>query len=148
MDQLRLVERYLEPFKGRLKSLPDVYMAVFRGSVVDGGGEVVVVDSSKELRIYKLNRSLDLNNDRRITKGELELAALSVGRFMPVIESRHGGSGVNAVVHGKGDPRRAPVGSANATGSVAADRPDKSLRPTRSIYIRRPKALEDVGARP
>jgi soluble lytic murein transglycosylase-like protein len=36
-DQLRLVEKYLEPFKGRLNTLPNVYMAVFRGSVVEGG---------------------------------------------------------------------------------------------------------------
>jgi hypothetical protein len=83
VDQLRLVERYLTPFRGRLNSLADVYLAVFRGAVIDGGDTVVVVDSNKERRIYALNKSLDLNGDGRIVKGELSLAALSVGRFLP-----------------------------------------------------------------
>jgi hypothetical protein len=82
-DQLRLVERYLTPFRGRLGSLADVYLAVFRGAVIEGGDGVVVVDSGKERRVYALNKSLDLNRDGRIVKGELSLAALSVGRFLP-----------------------------------------------------------------
>jgi len=32
VEQLHLVERYLTPFHGRLNSLADVYLAVFRGS--------------------------------------------------------------------------------------------------------------------
>lgn len=83
VDQLRLVERYLTPFRGRLNSLADVYLAVFRGVVIEGGDTIVVVDSNKERRIYALNKSLDLNGDGRIVKGELSLAALSVGRFLP-----------------------------------------------------------------
>jgi hypothetical protein len=82
-EQLRLVERYLTPFRGRLNSLADFYLAVFRGVVIDGGDTVVVVDSNKERRIYALNKSLDLNGDGRIVKGELSLTALSVGRFLP-----------------------------------------------------------------
>ena len=82
-EQLRLVERYLTPFRGRLNSLADVYLAVFRGAVIDGGDTVVVVDSNKERHIYALNKSLDLNGDGRIVKGELSLTALSVGRFLP-----------------------------------------------------------------
>src|SRR5499426_3880777 len=42
VEQLRLVERYLTPFRGRLKSLADVYMAVFRGFIVEGGDANVV----------------------------------------------------------------------------------------------------------
>jgi hypothetical protein len=84
-EQLRLVERYLMPFRGRLNSLADVYLAVFRGVVIEGGDTVVVVDSGKERRIYALNKSLDLNGDGRIVKGELSLAALSVGRFLPAL---------------------------------------------------------------
>jgi len=83
VEQLRLVEKYLTPFRGRLNSLADVYLAVFRGAVIDGGDTVVVVDSNKERRIYALNKSLDLNGDGRIVKGELSLTALSVGRFLP-----------------------------------------------------------------
>jgi Transglycosylase SLT domain len=83
VEQLRLVERYLKPFRGRLDSQADVYLAVFRGVVIDGGETVVVVDSNKERRVYALNKSLDLNGDGRIVKGELGLTALSVGRFLP-----------------------------------------------------------------
>jgi hypothetical protein len=86
VEQLRLVEKYLTPFCGRLNSLGDVYLAVFRGFIVEGGDATVIApldNSNKERRIYSLNRWLDFNSDGRITKGELALAALSVGRFRP-----------------------------------------------------------------
>lgn len=127
VDQLRLVEKYLEPFKGRLNTLPNVYMAVFRGSIVEGDDAVVVVDSAKEPRVYALNKSLDINNDKRITKGELGLAALSVGRFLPAPPHR-------------GKRKNSPPASAN--------RPSQAPRPTRSIYIRREKARESAGIQP
>jgi Transglycosylase SLT domain len=84
--QLRLVERYLAPFRGRLNSLADVYMAVFRGLIIDGGDRSIVApldSSNKEQRIYSLNKWLDFNSDNKITKGELALAALAIGRFSP-----------------------------------------------------------------
>jgi hypothetical protein len=112
VDQLRLVEKYLEPFKGRLNTLPNVYMAVFRGSIVEGDDTIVVVDSAKEPRVYALNKSLDINKDKRITKGELGLAALSVGRFLP-----------------------APRGPGTA-GKAKNSSPAWAPRATRSIYIR------------
>jgi transglycosylase-like protein with SLT domain len=114
VDQLRLVEKYLGPFKGRLNTLSNVYMAVFRGSIAEGDDTVVVVDSAKEPRVYSLNKSLDINRDKRITKGELGLAALSVGRFLPSPLHKSKGGGA------KSSPTPAP-------------------RPTRSIYIRRGK---------
>ena len=40
-------------------------------------------NSNKERRIYSLNRWLDFDGDGKITKGELALAAFSVGRFQP-----------------------------------------------------------------
>lgn len=86
IQQLRYVERYLEPFRGQLHSLADVYTAVFRGQIIKGGDNIIIVDFKKEPRIYTLNSSLDLNQDKRITKGELALAALSVGRFVPANE--------------------------------------------------------------
>jgi hypothetical protein len=112
VDQLRLVEKYLEPFKGRLNTLPNVYMAVFRGSIVEGDDTIVVVNSAKEPRIYALNKSLDIDNDKRITKGELGLAALSVGRFLPAPQHR---------------------------GKAKNSSPVQAPRATRSIYIRREK---------
>jgi transglycosylase-like protein with SLT domain len=141
LDQLRLVEDYLEPFKGRLKALPDVYTAVFRGSVVEGGDEVALVDSSREPRVYALNKSLDINNDRRITKGEIGLAALSVGRFLPAQPrprtERDNTTGGTAFIRGKGKKPQAPVESADSTAPSDADNTHQPPRPTRSIYVRR-----------
>lgn len=86
VEQLHLVERYFTPFRGRLNNLGDVYTAVFRGFIVEGGDESVVapLDSSiKEQRIYSLNKWLDSNRDGKIIKGELALAAFTIGRFQP-----------------------------------------------------------------
>jgi Transglycosylase SLT domain len=86
VEQLRLIEKYLTPFRGRLHSQADIYTAVFRGFIVAGGDASVVapLDSSKkEQRIYSLNRWLDFNSDGKITKGELALAAYTIGRFFP-----------------------------------------------------------------
>src|SRR5262245_21699555 len=70
VEQLRLVERYLTPFRGRLNSLADVYMAVFRGFIIEGGDANIVApldNSKKEQRIFILNKWLDFNSDRKIT---------------------------------------------------------------------------------
>ena len=87
VEQLRLVEKYFAPFEGHLNSLADVYLAVFRGFIVDGGPETVVAPlnaSPKERQAYLLNKGLDLNRDRRITKEELAMVAFGVGRFSGV----------------------------------------------------------------
>jgi transglycosylase-like protein with SLT domain len=86
VEQLPLVERYLMPFRGRINSLADVYLAVFRGFIVKGGDAAVIAPldkSSREQRIYSLNRWFDFDGDGKITKGELALAALIIGRFQP-----------------------------------------------------------------
>jgi hypothetical protein len=38
-------------------------------------------NSKKEQRIYSLNQWLDFNNNGKIIKGELALAAFTIGRF-------------------------------------------------------------------
>jgi hypothetical protein len=115
---LRLVERYLTPFRGRLNSLADVYLAVFRGFIIKGGDATVIAPfdkSSKEQRIYSLNRWFDFDGDGKITKGELALAALAIGRFQPTTQR----SGVSII--------RKPM--------EATDRKTEPPQ-TRSIYIR------------
>ena len=84
VEQLRLIEKYFTPFRGKLNSLGDVYLAVFRGFIIAGGPETVVAplnSSRKERRAYYLNRGLDVDGNGRITKGELATTAFSVGRF-------------------------------------------------------------------
>src|SRR5262245_59490504 len=59
LEQLHLVERYLTPFRNRLNSLADVYLAVFRGFIIEGGDAIAVApldNSSREQRIYSLNK--------------------------------------------------------------------------------------------
>ena len=128
VEQLRFIEKYFAPFRGRLKSLADVYTAVFRGFIVDGGETVVVApldDSRKEQRIYALNQWLDFNSDGRITKGELSTAALSIGRFQ--VPSLAGSEQT-------GEPGRHSI-SLYLGDSSSRDRIVKS-RQTRSIYVR------------
>ena len=120
VEQLRLVERYLTPFSGRLGSLADVYLAVFRGFIVKGDDATVIApldDSNGEQRKFTLNKWLDFNRDNKITKGELALAATIIGRFQPIA------------------PR--PARSLNYKPVATSDQaPASTNRQTRSIYVR------------
>ena len=131
LQQLRFVERYFKPFTGQLNTLADVYTAVLRGSVIEGGDAVIVVNSKNEQRVYSLNKSLDLNNDGYITKGELGLVALSIGRFMPAKEPREMAlaynEGLTLVYHDKNLSDQSPFSE-----NHNLDLP----RRTRSIFIR------------
>ena len=127
VNQLGLVEKYLAPFSGRLNSMADVYMAVLRGFIIDGKDETVISpldDTRKEQRIYRLNKWLDLNNDRKITRGELALMATLIGRFQPQ-DSTSPSSGGDL-----GPPL--PISSA----------PPGRKPVTRSIYIRSAKPTD------
>jgi hypothetical protein len=118
VEQLRLVEKYLTPFRGRLNSLADVYLAVFRGFIIEGGDASVAApldNSNKEWRIYSLNRWLDFDGDGKITKGELALAAGAIGRFQSV--APHAGDSLKL-------------------NSVEASDRKQETRRTRSIYVR------------
>lgn len=67
-QQLSFVERYLEPFKGKIKSLSDLYMAVFSPRHVWAPeNESLAAEGSS---IYNLNKVLDRNLDGIITKDE------------------------------------------------------------------------------
>ena len=142
VEQLGLVEKYLEPFVGRLNTLSDVYMAVFRGSIAQGGASVVIVDSKKEPNVYALNKSLDINRDKSITKGELGLAALSVGRFVPERKSlgkKTGkkSAGGTAFVRGKGRASTPGLAVADSAALASNNSASPPARQTGSIYIRR-----------
>lgn len=70
-DQLHYVERYLEPFKGRLNTLPDLYMAILWPAAVgkpDDAALFAATDSNS--RAYAQNKGLDVDHDGVITKRE------------------------------------------------------------------------------
>lgn len=67
-EQMVYVEKYLAPFKGRMKNLGDVYMAVHWPDGVGKGDDYVMYKrGSKE---YEVNKNLDLNNDGVVTRGD------------------------------------------------------------------------------
>jgi hypothetical protein len=69
-DQLDYVEKYFVPFKGRLASLEDVYMAILWPAAVGKPNTYVLFSRSTRPRAYSQNQGLDLNRDGDITRQE------------------------------------------------------------------------------
>jgi hypothetical protein len=67
-SQLDIVAKYLSPYKGRAKTLSDVYMTILYPVAV-GKAEAAVLFSSPAVA-YLQNQGLDTNADGVITKGE------------------------------------------------------------------------------
>ncbi|MDH3293764.1 MAG: peptidoglycan-binding protein [Acidimicrobiia bacterium] len=68
-DQLDVVARYFEPFRGRLATLEDAYMAVLLPTAIGKGpGHVLFRQGSTD---YDQNRGLDRDGDGEITVGEV-----------------------------------------------------------------------------
>jgi len=71
VDQLRYVEQYFEPYKGRLGTLEGVYSTVLAGSPHPDPNSTLFASPSAA---YNANRGLDHNGDGRITSGEATAA--------------------------------------------------------------------------
>lgn len=67
-QQLDYVQKYFAPYKGRLKSLEDAYMAVLYPSAIGKGSAHVLFSSPSDA--YRMNSVLDVNKDGSITVGE------------------------------------------------------------------------------
>jgi hypothetical protein len=67
-DQLDFVQRYLMPFKDRMRMLSDVYMTILFPRAVAKPEAFVLF--KKPTRAYEQNKGLDANRDGQITKGE------------------------------------------------------------------------------
>lgn len=67
VDQLKYVEKYLQPFTGKLGTLEAVYTSVLSGSPKADPNTTLFSSGSNA---YSANRGLDLNGDGRITAGE------------------------------------------------------------------------------
>ncbi|MEM5473582.1 transglycosylase SLT domain-containing protein [Hoeflea sp. AS60] len=68
VDQLDYVERYLNPYKGKMADLESAYMAVLYPRGVDKEPGYVLF--RKGSKAYKLNRGLDTNGNGYVTKTE------------------------------------------------------------------------------
>lgn len=73
-EQMQYVEKYLEPYKGRINNFGDLYMAVHWPAGV--GKEDSYVMYERGSAAYDANRSLDTNGDGTVTRGE------TIGRVM------------------------------------------------------------------
>lgn len=79
-DQLNFVWKYFAPYKGRLKTLSDIYMAILWPAAVGKPESFVLWDRGERPTTYRQNAGLDVNADGRITKAE---AAGKVAALLP-----------------------------------------------------------------
>jgi len=80
VDQMEFVKRYLEPYKGRLNNLGDIYMAIHWPAGVGKDSSYVMYERGSPE--YEANSGLDQDGDGTVTRGE------AVAR---VVESNRGG---------------------------------------------------------
>jgi hypothetical protein len=68
VEQLDVVAEYFEPYRGRLRTLADVYMAILWPKAVGLSDDAIIFGPGS--RAYLANRGLDLNNDGAVSKSE------------------------------------------------------------------------------
>ena len=83
-QQLEWVLAYFLPYKGRLHTLADVYMAILWPAGIGKPDEWTLWDQASRPTTHRQNAGLDMNKDGRITKAEAAakvLAKLERGRL-------------------------------------------------------------------
>lgn len=70
LQQLEYVHAYFWPYRGRLKTLGDVYMAILWPAGIGKPDTWPLWDKSKKPTTYRQNAGLDINKDGAITKAE------------------------------------------------------------------------------
>jgi hypothetical protein len=68
VEQMVYVKKYLEPYKGRMKNLGDVYMAIHWPAGVGKDDNYVMYREGSDN--YAANRGLDVSGDGTVTRGE------------------------------------------------------------------------------
>jgi hypothetical protein len=87
VKQLDYVETYFWPYRGRLKTLSDVYMAILWPKGIGKPENYVLWDMASPIT-YRQNAGLDANKDSGITKAEAAAkvqAMLDKGRTEPYL---------------------------------------------------------------
>ncbi len=69
VDQLDFVKKYFSPYRGKLQTVADVYMAILWPKAV-GQPDDFVLFEKEQGKVYDQNKGLDLNRDGKITKRE------------------------------------------------------------------------------
>lgn len=69
-EQLDYVEKYFMPYKGKLKNLGDLYMAILWPKAIGKPDTYVLWDKANRPTTYRQNIGLDVNKDGAITRGE------------------------------------------------------------------------------
>lgn len=67
VQQLDYVQRYFKPYAARIKSLPDMYMAILLPKYVGQPDDAVLFSGGVA---YRQNAGLDTNRDGQVTKAE------------------------------------------------------------------------------
>lgn len=70
VQQLDWVEKYFQPYKGKLNTLADLYMAILWPAGVGKPMEYVLWDARTRPTTFRQNAGLDINRDGSITKAE------------------------------------------------------------------------------
>lgn len=132
-EQMKYVEKYLKPYKGRIKNQGDLYMAVHWPRAVGKSDDYVMYREGSNN--YKANKGLDVNKDGTVTRAETLQRLRSVtGRKLGITQTELEPAGAT--------PANEIVDTADAAISNA-----ESLAPTESL---RPMAspIGNVNPRP
>lgn len=72
LEQLKYVEAYYRPYKGRLNSFFDLYLATFYPAVLGKSDSTPLGGTATaQARIARVNKAYDTNKDGKLTVGEL-----------------------------------------------------------------------------
>jgi len=69
-QQMQWVEKYLSPFKGRMKNFADVYFAIHWPLAIGRDDSFVMYSTTFNKDAYVANREFDTNGDGTVTRGE------------------------------------------------------------------------------
>lgn len=81
-EQMQYVEKYLEPYKGRINNFGDLYMAIHWPAGVGKSDNYVMYERGSDA--YNANRGLDTNGDGTVTRGE------TLGRVLETVGQGRG----------------------------------------------------------
>ena len=71
-SQLDYVERYFRPYKGRIRTIEDIYMTILFPRAIGRNAEYVLF--TEGTKAYKHNKGLDADEDKHVSKYEAAAA--------------------------------------------------------------------------